>query len=499
MGDKRLTLVATILASAVVFIDTTVVNVALPALRDDFDAGLAAQQWVVEAYLLTLASLLLVGGSLGDLFGRRRVFVIGLAAFGVTSALCAVAPTVDLLVGFRALQGMAGALLVPSSLAIVTATFGESERGAAIGSWTAWTGIAIVIGPLVGGLLVDTISWRLVFAINIPLVLATLAIAARAVEESADPESDRRVDWPGGLLVALAFGGVVFALIEQPTEGFGSPLVWAPLAAGILGGAGFTLRERSARSPMLPLDLFRNRNFSAANLATLAVYAGLGALTFFSVLFVQQVGGYSAFEAGIAFVPISLLLFLLSRRFGALADRIGSRTLMTAGPLVAAVGALLFLRIGEDAAYAADVLPAAVVFGLGLSMTVAPLTSTVLGAVDQRHAGVASGVNNAGARVASLLAIAAVGAVVSAAFGSKLDERLSERELGAERSAALERARSRPLASVGETQLPAADRTALEDAAVAGYHAGMVAVAALLFAGAALSLAGVRNPRPDVA
>ncbi|MEX2195730.1 MAG: MFS transporter [Thermoleophilaceae bacterium] len=497
MGDKRLTLVATILASAVVFIDTTVVNVALPALREDFDAGLAAQQWVVEAYLLTLASLLLVGGSLGDLLGRRRVFIAGLVGFGATSALCAVAPSVELLVAARALQGIAGALLVPSSLAIVTATFDEDERGAAIGTWTAWTGIGIVIGPLVGGLLVDAVSWRLVFALNLPLVAATLALALRVVRESADPEAGRRVDWQGGLLCALAFGGVVFGLVEQPTEGFGSPLVWVPMAAGSLAAAAFLARARSARSPMLPLGLFRSRNFSAANLATFAIYAALGAITFFSVLFVQQVGGYSAFGAGAAFMPISLLLFLLSRRFGALADRIGSRVLMTAGPLVSGIGALLFLRVGEEAAYVADVLPAVVVFGLGLAMTVAPLTATVLGAVEQRHAGVASGVNNAVARVAGLMAIAAVGAIVSAGFGSKLDERLPADGLGAEARAVAERAQERPLAPVEDDRVPAAERDtlrpALDDASVAGFHAGILAVAALLFAGAALSAAGVRN------
>lgn len=500
MGDKRLTLVATILASTVVFIDTTVVNVALPALRADFDAGLAAQQWVVEAYLLTLSALLLVGGSLGDRLGRRRVFVAGLVGFGVTSGLCAVAPSVELLVAARGLQGITGALLVPASLAIVTATFEGEERGAAIGTWTAWTGIGIILGPLVGGLLVDAISWRLVFAINLPLVAVTLALALRVVAESADPDAGRDVDWQGGALCALAFGGVVFGLIEQPTEGFGSPLVWAPIAGGVAAGAAFLWRERTARSPMLPLGLFSNRNFSAANLATLAIYAGLGALTFFSVLFVQQVGGYSAFEAGAAFMPISLILFLLSRRFGALAGRMGSRGFMTAGPAVSGVGALLLLRVGDGADYLADVLPAVVVFGFGLAMTVAPLTATVLGSVQQRHAGVASGVNNAVARVAGLVAIAAVGAVVSWGVGAELDERLPRERLGAEARAAAELAEERPLAPVEADRVPAEERErllpALDEGAVAGFHAGMVAVALLLFAGAAVSAAGVRNPRP---
>lgn len=499
MGDKRLTLVATILASTVVFIDTTVVNVALPALREDLGGGLAAQQWVVEAYLLTLASLLLVGGSLGDRFGRRRVFLAGLWAFGVTSAMCAVAPSVELLVAARALQGVAGALLVPSSLAIVTATFAPGERGAAIGTWTAWTGIGIVIGPLVGGVLVDSVSWRLVFALNLPLVALTIALALRTVEESADPEASERVDWQGGLLAALAFGGVVFGLIEQPTKGFGSPVVWAPIALGLASGAGFLWRERTAAGPMLPLGLFLNRNFAAANAATFAIYAGLGALTFFSVLFVQQVSGYSAFEAGLAFTPISVTLFVLSRRFGALADRIGSRSLMTAGPLLAGAGALLFLRVGEDAAYLADVLPAVLVFGLGLAMTVAPLTATVLESVEQRHAGVASGVNNAVARVASLVAIAAVGAVVSAGFAAEVDDRLPPGGVSAGARAVVERAEKRPLATVEDDDVPVQERDtvvpALDAAAVTGLHWGMGAVAALLLAGAALSAAGVRNTR----
>lgn len=498
VGDKRLTLVATILASTVVFIDSTVVNVALPALRADLDADLAGQQWVVEAYLLTLSSLLLVGGSLGDIVGRRRVFVAGTAAFGLTSLLCAIAPSVETLVAARALQGVAGALLVPSSLAIITATFGEGERGAAIGTWTAWTSIGIVVGPLVGGALVDAISWRLVFWVNVPLVVATLLLS-RAIAESVDPRASRRIDWPGALLCALAFGGVVYALIEEPDRGFSATAVWLPLVLGLVAGAAFLVRERVAAAPMVPLGLFRNRNFSATNLATFAIYAGLGALSFFSALFVQQVAGYSAFEAGAAFAPISVLLFLLSRRFGALSERIGSRTLMTAGPAVAGAGALLFLRVSADAAYVTEVLPAVLVFGLGLAMTVAPLTATVLGAVEQRHAGIASGINNAVARVAGLVAIAAVGAVLSAAFSAELDDRLPA-ALSPGGRAAAEAAKERPLAGAEDDDLGPAEREALapalDDAGVAGFEAGMAAVAALLFCGAAISAAGVRNRRP---
>ncbi|HWH44556.1 MAG TPA: MFS transporter [Thermoleophilaceae bacterium] len=491
---KRLTLVACILGSTVVFVDTTVVNVALPALSEDFGASLAEQQWVVEAYLLTLGALILIGGSLADLFGRRRVFTAGLAAFGVTSLLCAVAPSVGLLVAARALQGVAGALLVPASLAIIRSTFPEAERGAAVGSWTAWTGIGIVIGPLLGGLLVDLVSWRLVFALNLPLVVVTIALVGRCVEESRDAEASGRVDVSGALLGAAALGGIVVALLEQPTRGFDAPAVWMPLAGGTLAAVGFIVRERTAAAPMLPLSLFRERDFSAANLATLAVYAALGGVSFFSTLFIQQVAGYSAFEAGAAFMPITLLLFLLSRRFGALADRLGPRLMMAAGPLVAAGGSLLLLRVGSDAPYAETVLPAVVVFGLGLAMTVAPLTATVLNSVPERRAGVASGVNNAVARIAGLVAIAAVGAVVAGAFGADLDERLAGARLTAGQEERVAEARESPLASAREGDLPE-----LIDAAVEGYRAGMLACALLLVAGAAISALGVRSRRGAIA
>jgi len=417
---RRWTLAACILGSAIVFIDSTVVNVALPALQEDLDASLAGQQWVVEAYLLTLSSLVLIGGSLGDVLGRRRVFILGVAGFGVTSVLCAVAPTVETLVAARALQGIAGALLVPSSLAILTEVFRDPvERGAAVGTWTAWTSGAVALGPPVGGLAVDHISWRAIFAMNAPVVAAALWLAIRHVPALAAPSgTSQRLDVPGAVLCAGGLGGVVLGMIEQPVQGWGSPLVAGPLVAGVLLFGAFLGWQRRTATPMLPLALFGERTFSVANLTTVTVYAGLGAALFFLGLFLQQVADYDATQAGLAGVPITLMLIAFSRRWGALAERYGPRSLMSAGPLVMAIGMALFARVDAGAPYVEQVLPAVVVFGLGLSMTVAPLTATVLSAVDERHAGVASGVNNAIARVAGLLAIAVVGAVVAGRLGA---------------------------------------------------------------------------------
>src|SRR4051794_38613220 len=314
---KRLTLIACVLGTAVVFVDGTVVNVALPAIRDDLDTGLAAQQWIVEAYLLTLGSLLLVGGSLGDLLGRRRVFAAGLVGFAVTSLVCALVPTAELLVAARALQGITGALLVPASLAVITSTFPAEERGAAIGTWTAYAGMAMVIGPLGGGLLIDHASWRWIFAINVPFVLATLALVRTAVLESVDEESTHRIDYLGALLVALGLAGPVFALIEQPSHGFGDPLVAFPGLAGVALLVAFVLHERRSDHPMLPLGIFRSRNFAVGNITTLLLYGGLGGATFFVAIYLQQVAGYSAVEAGLTPPPPPPLLFTPSPRLGA--------------------------------------------------------------------------------------------------------------------------------------------------------------------------------------
>jgi EmrB/QacA subfamily drug resistance transporter len=488
---KRLILLACILGSGVVFLDGSVVNVALPAISDELGAGLAAQQWVVDAYLLTLSSFLLLGGSLGDLFGRRRVFEFSLAGFGVTSILCAIAPTAELLVGARALQGVDGALLVPSSLALITSTFKDHERAQAIGTWTAWTGVSFVIGPLVGGFLIDAASWRLVFAINVPFVIGTIMIL-RATCPDILPEGRPKVDWVGAVLCALGLAGPVFGLIEQPIYGFADPLVFVPIVVGIVLLVSFVFYERQHPEPMMRLELFKDRNFSAANLATLGTYAGFGACTFIVVLFLQQVSGYSALEAGLALMPITAVMLAGSGRFGAVAVRAGPHVLITLGPMVAAAGLLLFLRVDASPDYLIDVLPAVLVFGLGLTMTVAPLTAAVLASAPGEHAGVASGINNAVARVASLLAIAAIGAIVAAQFNAGMDRQVSAVDLAPAGKAELAELRQRPL-SVAESG--GTLRAASVSASVSAFHLGMAISAGLVLLGSLTSAFGIRNPR----
>jgi EmrB/QacA subfamily drug resistance transporter len=497
---ERLTLIATILASTVVFLDATVVNVALPAMERDLGMGLAGQQWVVEAYLLALVSMMLVGGSLGDHFGRRRIFSIGLAGFGVTSILCALAPSTGALIAFRGIQGLAGALLVPGSLAIVTATFQGEARGRAIGTWTAWSGISTIAGPAAGGFLTETLSWRWVFWINLPLIVVTLLLTLHSVAESRNPDAVKGFDIPGVVLSALGLGGPVFALIEQPTYGWGDPLVFVPLLAGVACFAGFLVREATARAPMLPLSLFRVRNFAVANAATLTIYAGLMGSSFFLTLYLQQVAGYTALAAGFAGVPISLMLFFLSPRFGAFTARVGPRLPMSAGPIVGGVGLLLLLRVGVNPSYPAEVLPALIVFGLGLSATVAPLTTTVLNSVDEHNAGIASGVNNAVSRVAGLLAIAVLGAVISAQFATKLDERVAGATLDGQAVKVVASAKSRPLAGGDEAKrLTGSEQStvgsAIEESSRDGFHLAVLISAMLMFAGGLTSALWIQDPR----
>ena len=409
---QRSTLLAAILGSALVSVDSSILNVALPAIERDLGGGLSAQQWVSNAYLLTLGSLILVGGSLGDIFGERRVFASGVAAFGVFSVACALAPTIGVLIAARALQGAAAALVTPSSLAIIVGAFSQRERGAAIGSWTAWGGIAAILGPLAGGWIVDQLTWRWIFALNIPLVAVTLLLVLAAVPRSVRV-SGRQVDVVGAGLGAVALGGVVFALIEQPRFGWGSPVIWVPLLGGAVCFAAFLGYERHASEPMLKLDLFSHRNFAIGNLETLGMYAGLGILFFYLTIYLQQVAGYSALQSGLTTLPVTIVMFTLSRRFGALADRLGPRLFMGAGPLIAAAGLLPLAQLGEHVSYLTELLPGLLVFSLGLAMTVAPLTATVLADAGKGDAGIASAVNNTVARVASLLGISVVGIVVA--------------------------------------------------------------------------------------
>ena len=494
----RFTIIATILGSTIVFLDATVVNVALPAISDDLNAGLADQQWVVEAYALATVSLLLVGGALGDQFGRRRIFEFGLVGFGATSILCAIAPSSAFLIGARGLQGLTGALLVPGSLAILAATFEGAERGKAVGTWTAWTGIATVIGPAGGGAIVEAITWRAIFWVNVPLVIFTVLLTRSHVEESLDPEADRAVDWLGIALSALGLGGPVFALIQQPMHGWTDPIVLVPLIGGVLLFSIFVLWESRYRHSMLDLGLFRVRNFAVTNIETLIVYSGLIGAFFFVTLFLQQTAGYSPLAAGFATTPISLILFVLSPVFGKIATSIGPRAPMCVGPIVGGIGLLLLTRIGANPNYVADVLPGVIVFGLGLSATVAPLTATALNSVAEHRVGVASGINNAVSRVAGVLAIAIFGALIAGKFGSTVDGKLNDASLSASAERAVGAAKDNPLQRPDTGRLPPAEATQVESASVNGaedgFHLAMMAAGSLMIVGGVIAGIGLRNP-----
>ncbi|WDF40057.1 MFS transporter [Streptomyces sp. T12] len=398
-------LLTTVLGSSMALLDSTVVNVALPRIGRDLDADLAALQWTVNAYMLTLAGLILLGGSLGDRYGRRKVFVVGVVWFAVASLLCGIAPNAGVLIAARALQGIGGALLTPGSLALIQASFHPDDRGRAVGLWSGFGGVGAAVGPFVGGWLVDGPGWRWVFLLNVPLALLCVPVALRHVPESGDGRKHGRFDVLGAALGALSLALVTYALIEARE---GSVVVAVSAVAGVAAGIAFVLVEKRRPDPMMPLDIFASRQFTAVNVVTLCVYAALGGFFFLAALQLQVVAGYSALGAGTALLPTTVLMLLLSARSGALADRIGPRIPLTVGPLLCAVGMLLMLRVGPDASYAADVLPAVLVLGFGLVTLVAPLTATVLASVDVARAGLASGINNAAARAAGLVAVAAL-------------------------------------------------------------------------------------------
>jgi len=404
----RWVLFATVLGTGIAFLDATVVNIALPAIGREFEADMADLQWTVNAYTLTLASFILLGGSLGDRFGRRRIFVLGVVWFAVASLLCGLAPSMEALVAARALQGVGGALLTPGSLAILQASFAESDRGRAIGAWSGLGGVAGAIGPFLGGWLVETSTWRLVFLINVPLAALVVVASLRHVPETIDPQAPRRLDVTGALLCAAGLAGLTYGFISGGDAGELGAVSLLALAAGLAALGLFLLVERTSSHPMMPLDVFESRVFDAVNIVTFVVYAALGGLFFMLVITLQVVVGLSPLLAGTALLPVTAIMLLLSARAGDLGQRIGPRIPMTVGPLVAAVGLVLLSRIGPGASYVVDVLPGVVIFGLGLSLTVAPLTATVLAAASQRHAGVASGINNAIARSAGLLIVAAL-------------------------------------------------------------------------------------------
>lgn len=405
-------LLATILGSGVASLDATVVNVALPRIGDNLGAGLTSLQWVLNAYTLTLAGLLLLGGSLGDRLGRRRIFVTGVIWFALASALCGAAPNATFLIGARALQGVGGALLTPGSLAILEATFVKEDRSTAVGAWSGLGGVATAIGPVLGGVLVQLGSWtwRLAFLLNLPLAAVVVVVAVRHVPETRDERAAGHLDVPGAVLAAVGLGGVVYGLTEGPAQHF-PPGPLAALLVGLLALATFLLVEAKRPDPMLPLGLFRDRQFSSANVVTFVVYAALGGALFLLPLQLQRVAGFAPLAAGTSLLPITVVMLLLSARAGRLAQRIGPRLPMTVGPLLAGLGLALMARIGAGASYVTDVLPAVVVLALGLACTVAPLTSTVLAAAPDRSAGVASAVNNDVARTAGLLAVAVLPAV----------------------------------------------------------------------------------------
>jgi EmrB/QacA subfamily drug resistance transporter len=394
---------AAALGSGIAFLDGTVVNVALRTIGEDLDASLAELQWITNGYLLSLASLILLGGSLGDRFGRRRVFVIGVVWFASASLLCGLAPNPEVLIAARVLQGVGGALLTPGSLAMIQGAFAHEDRAPAIGAWSGLTAVSGAIGPFLGGGLVEYVDWRWIFLINLPLAAVTVLIAVRWVPETRDPHASSHFDLAGAVLASSALGGTTYALIE-----WGGTAAWVAVVVGVLSVVGFLVVESRAREPMLVLGIFGDRTFSAANVMTLLVYGALGAVSFFTTLELQTVSGYGALAAGAAFVPMTVIMLSLGSRAGRLGMRIGPRIPMTVGPLVMAVGVLLMLRIDADVTYVLDVLPAMVVFGAGLTLMIAPLTATVLAAAPDEHAGIASGVNNAVARAASLLAVAAL-------------------------------------------------------------------------------------------
>jgi EmrB/QacA subfamily drug resistance transporter len=403
----RWVLLVTVLGSGLAFIDATVVNIALPHLGRDFHASAAALQWTVNGYTLSLASFILLGGSLGDRFGRRRVYLIGVAWFAVASLLCGLAPDVQVLIAARVVQGLGGALLTPGSLAILEASFHPDDRSRAIGAWSGLGGIAGALGPFLGGWLVQAASWRLVFLINVPLAAFVVAAGLRHLPETRDPDAATSLDVPGVVCAAAGLAGLTYGFTAWPDRGATSPGVLAALCVGLVAMVAFVLVERGSRHPMLPLRVFASRAFTAANLVTFTVYAALGGVFFLVVLNLQVVGGYSALVAGTAMLPVTILMLLLSARSGALAGRVGPRLPMTLGPAVCAIALFLLSRVdAARASYPSDVLPGAVTLGLGLSLTVAPLTATALGSVDEHHAGIASGVNNAVARAAGLLAVA---------------------------------------------------------------------------------------------
>ena len=480
------------------FIDGSVVNVVLPILQEELAATVVQMQWVVEAYALLLAALMLVGGSLGDRFGRRRLFAVGVTFFALASVWCGMASTAGQLIVARGAQGVGGALLVPGSLAIISASFSDERRGRAIGTWSGFTAITTAIGPLLGGWLVDNLSWRWVFFINVPLAAIVLLILWARVPESRNEDHVVQLDWPGAILATVGLGAFVYGLIESANLGLGHPLVLGSVATGALALVAFVFVEARSAAPMMPLTLFGSRTFSGANIVTLLLYSALGGALFFLPFNLIQVQGYSATGAGAAFLPLILVIFLLSRWAGGLVPRYGARVPLIVGPLIATLGYLLLAAPGIGGSYWATFFPAVLVLGLGMAISVAPLTTAVMGSVEVKHAGIASGVNNAASRAAGLLAVAVFGVVILAAFGRALDARVAGLDLPGEVGQALDAQRVRLAAAAVPEGLSAEVRAAIEQAIaesfVAGFRLVMIVAAALAVLSALAAAVFIREP-----
>lgn len=493
----RWILAATILGSSMVFIDGTVVNVALPALQAKLNATSVDVQWVVESYALFLAALLLLGGSLGDHFGRRRIYAIGVVLFALASAWCGLAPNILQLIVARAVQGIGGAMLVPGSLAIISASFPEEERGKAIGTWSGSTAITTAMGPVIGGWLIEHVSWRAVFFLNLPLAIAVLLLVVRFVPESRNEEDSKELDLLGAGLATLSLGAIVYGLIESSRLGLQSPIVIGALIAGLLIFGAFILVEARVKHPMMPLSLFSSRNFAGANMLTLFLYASLAGTLFFMPLNLIQVQGYTATAAGAATLPFILIMFLLSRWSGGLVKRYGARLPLVVGPIIAAAGFALFLRPGVGGSYFTTFFPAIVVLGFGMAISVAPLTTTVMNSVNQSHAGIASGVNNAVSRTAGLLAVAVFGLIMFHAFNGCLDGRLDQMPLTAEVRLALNTERLKLAAADIPNGIDEETRQsikqAIDECFVFGFRRVMLLGAGLALAGSALAWVMIRG------
>jgi EmrB/QacA subfamily drug resistance transporter len=485
---RQWTLVATIVGSSLTFVDATVVNVALPALQADLHASITDVQWVIEAYALFLGGLILVGGSMGDQFGRKRVFLAGVVVFTIASIACGLAESTRALIAARAAQGVGAAFLVPGSLAIISATFDDADRGRAIGTWSGFSAITSAIGPVAGGWLIEHVGWRSVFFLNVPLAALVIALSARFMSESRDTSRTFRVDWAGAGLAVVGLGGVVFALLEWPLAGASSPLVYATMGCGVMSLVALVVVERRVPGPMLPLGLFQSRTFTLANLLTLFLYGALMTAFWLVPLNLIQVQHYSAAAAGAALLPFPVLMFVLSRWSGGLVARVGSRLPLTIGPIVAAMGLALYARAGIGGSYWTTFFPAVVVLGLGMAIVVAPLTTTAMTAVEAEHAGVASGVNNAVARVAGLIAIAVFGILLVRSFDARASAALDRLQLPASARTALDRELPKLAgAEVEAIDVPqrVAARRAIDESFVAAFSVVMIAAAVVALAAAA--------------